>query len=149
MRLMYRLKDRAGGRRGVMNHARTESAVPPKPILAAKQRRQLHPFFFRMGPVTLSISSVLLIGLMAILYLSQLGQAVAANQKLQDLHRQQAVLQRQDQDLVDVVAQEQSPAYIAAHARSLGLVPADPKTVQLVVVPDLKPIPTDNRGIQP
>src|SRR6266852_2167854 len=113
------------------------------PLRAAKRRRQLHPFFFRMGPVALSISSVLLIGLMAVLYLSQLGQAVAANQKLQDLHRQQAVLQRQDQDLVVVVAQEQSPAYIAAHARSLGLVPADPKTVQLVVVPDLKPIPTD------
>ena len=47
-----------------------------QPILAAKRRRQLHPFFFRIGPVALSISSVLLIGLMAVLYLSQLGQAV-------------------------------------------------------------------------
>jgi hypothetical protein len=74
---------------------------------------------------------------------------VAANQKLQDLYRQQAILQRQNQDLVDVVAQEQSPAYIDAHARSLGLVPADPKTVQLIVIPGLKPIATDNRGIQP
>jgi len=142
MRFMYRLKDRADGQSA-------GGAEPPKPILAAKQRRQLHPFFFRMGPVTLCISSVLLIGLMAILYLSQLGQAVAANQKLQDFHRQQAILQRQNQDLVDVVAQEQSPAYIDAHARLLGLVPADPKTVQVVVIPGLKPIATDNRGIQP
>ena len=136
---MYRLKDRTGA----------SGAAPLQPILAAKQRRQLHPFFFRMGPVTLSISSVLLIGLMAILYLSQLGQAVAANQKLQDLHRQQVQLQLQNQDLVDLVAQEQSPAYIAAHATSQGLVPADPKTVQMLVIPHLTPIPTDNRQIQP
>jgi cell division protein FtsB len=136
---MYRLNDRAG----------TPGAVPPKPILAAKQRRQLHPFFFRMGPVALSISSVLLIGLMAILYLTQLGQAVAANQKLQDLHKQQITLQRQNQDLTNVIAQEQSPAYIAEHARTQGLVPADPKTVQVLVIPQLKPIPTDNQRIQP
>jgi len=139
MRFMYGLKVRTDGLR----------TVAPKPIVAAKQRRQLHPFFFHMGPVTLSISSVLLIGLMAILYLSQLGQAVAANQRLQDLHRQQAILQRKDQDLVDQVAEEQSPAYIDAHARSLGLVPADPKTVQVVVIPGLKPIPRDGGHIQP
>ena len=146
---MYRLKDRAGGRRGVINHARTGSAVPTKPILAAKQRRQLHPFFFRMGPVTLSISSVLLIGLMAILYLSQLGQAVAANQKLQDFRGRQVLLERQNQDFVDQIAQEQSPAYIAAHAHSQGLVPADPKAVQVIVIPHLQLLPPDDRQIQP
>ena len=118
-------------------------------MLAAKQRRQLHPFFFRMGPVTLSISSVLLIGLMAILYLSQLGQAVAANQKLQDFRGRQVLLERQNQDFVDQVAQEQSPAYIAAHAQSQGLVPADPKAVQVVVIPHLQPLPPDDRRIQP
>jgi hypothetical protein len=136
---MYRLNDRAGA----------PGVVPPKPILAAKQRRQLHPFFFRMGPVALSISSVLLIGLMALLYLTQLDQAVTANQKLQDLHKQQIALQRQNQDLVNVIAQEQSPAYIAAHARALGLVPANLKTVQVLVIPQLKPIPTDDQRIQP
>lgn len=123
--------------------------MPPKPMLAAKQRRQLHPFFFRMGPVTLSISSVLLIGLMAILYLSQLGQAVAANQKLQDFRGRQVLLERQNQDFVDQIAQEQSPAYIAAHAQSQGLVPADPKAVQVVVIPHLQPLPPDDRRIQP
>jgi cell division protein FtsB len=136
---MYGLKDRTDG----------HSTIAPKPIVAAKQRRQLHPFLFRMGPVTLSISSVLLIGLMAILYLSQLGQAEAANQQLQDLYRQQAVLQRENQDLLDLVAEEQSPAYIAAHAKALGLVPADPKTVQVLVIPGLKPIPRNGGYIQP
>src|SRR5436305_6978280 len=125
---MYSLKDRAGA----------YDVVPPKPILAAKRRRQLHPFFFRLGPVALSICSVLLIGLMATLYLTQLGQAVTANSKIQALNRQQAVLQRENQDLVNTIAQEQSPAYIAEHAKSLGLVPADPKAVKVIVVPHLK-----------
>ena len=120
-----------------------------KPILAARRRRQLHPFFFRMGPVGLSICSVLLISLMAVLYLSQLGQAVTANQKIQSLHEQQAMLAREDQDLVYQVAQEQSPAYIAARAKAMGLIPADPKAVIVLVIPHLKPIPTDDQHIQP
>ena len=123
--------------------------VPPRPILAAKRRRQLHTFLFSMGPVALSISSVLLISLMAILYLSQLGQAVAANQKLQDIHTQQVTLQRENQDLVNVIAQEQSPQYIAQRAKSLGLVPADPKTLQVLVVKHLEVIQKNDPSIQP
>jgi len=111
-----------------------------QPILAAKRRRQLHPFFFRMGPVALSMCSVLLICLMAVLYLSQLGQAVTANQQIQQFHRQQATLQREDQDLLYTIAQEKSPTYIAEHAKSMGLVPADPTTVKILVVPHLQPV---------
>jgi len=136
---MYSLKDRVGASR----------ATPPKPILAAKRRRQLHPFLFSMGPVALSISSVLLIGLMAILYLTQLGQAVDANQKLQDMHTQEATLQRQNQDLVNVVAQEQSPEYIASQAKNMGLVPTDPKVVQVLIVKHLERIQNDDASIQP
>src|SRR5712692_3733562 len=112
---MYSLIDRAGA----------PDPVPPKPILPAKRRRQLHPFFFRLGPVALSICSVLLIGLMATLYLTQLGEAVTANSQIQNLRSQQATLQRESQDLVNTIAQEQSPVFIAEHAKSLGLVPAD------------------------
>src|SRR2546421_5319392 len=136
---MYRLNNRIGG-------ARTQ---PPKPILAAKRRRQLHPFFFSMGPVALSISSVLLVGLMAILYLSQLGQAVAANQKLQDSLAQQATLRRQNQDLVSVISQEQSPEYIAGSAKTLGLVPADAKTVHVLIVKHLEPMRQIDSRLQP
>ena len=120
-----------------------------KPILAARRRRQLHPFFFRMGPVGLSICSVLLISLMAVLYLSQLGQAVTANQEIQSLHRQQATLAREDQDLAQQIAQEQSPVYIATRASALGLVPADPKTVIVLVIPHLKAILSDDQHLQP
>jgi cell division protein FtsL len=114
--------------------------LPEQSILAAKRRRQLHPFFFRIGPVALSICSVLLIGLMAVLYLSQLGQAVTANQQIQQFHKQQAILQRENQDLLYSIAQVESPNYIAAHAKSLGLVPADSKAVTVLVVPHLLPI---------
>jgi len=137
---MYRLKAQ-------LNAAR--AAVPLKPILAARRRRQLYPFLFSMGPVALSICSVLLIGLMAVLYLTEVGQAVAANQQLQDLQAQQATLQRQNQDLVNVVAQEQSPDYISEHAKSLGLVPADPQIIQTIVIKNLEPIRHDNNNIRP
>jgi cell division protein FtsL len=116
---------------------------------ATKRHRQLYPFFFHMGPVALCITSVLLIGLMSVLYLSQVGQAVAANQKIQDLHTQQAALQRQNQDLIDTISQERSPAYIANQAQRQGLVPADPKSVQTVVVPNLQPVPNTDPTLTP
>jgi cell division protein FtsL len=135
---MYRLKDQKSA----------PKSVAPRPIQAAKRRRQLYPFLFHMGPVTLCVCSVLLIGLMALLYLSQLNQAVTANNKLLTLHAQEAVLQRQNQDLVNTVAQEQSPAYISAQAKRMGLVLADPNAVQVLVVPHLKPAASHNQ-IQP
>ncbi len=131
---MYSLKERYG----------SSLEVPTKPILAAKRRRQLYPFFFHMGPVALSITSVLLIGLMAVLYLNQLGQAIAANQTLQDVRAQQAELKRQDQDILRIIAQEQSPAFIATEAKKLGLVPADPRVVQILVIEHLRPMPLKN-----
>jgi cell division protein FtsL len=136
---MYSLKRRNG----------VPAATPPQSILAAKRRRQLYPFFFAMGPIALSITSVLLIGLMAVLYLSQVGQAVAENQKLQDTRTQQTLVERQNQDLAYALSQEQSPTYIAEHAKELGLVPADPKTVQVFVVKNLKPLPIHREDVDP
>lgn len=97
--------------------------------------RRLSPFVARMGPITLCLCSALLISLMAILYLSQLGQAVTTNQQIQNLRTQQTELQRQNQDLANTVGQEQSPAYIIAQAKKRGLVPADPQNVKVVPVP--------------
>ncbi len=134
---MYRLK----------HPVSTSKAALPKPIMAAKRRRQLYPFFFSMGPVPLCIISVLLIGLMAILYLSLLGQAVTANAKIQEMHNEQSILQRQNEDLVNTIAQEQSPAYIATQAKKMGLVPSDPSNVQIIIVRHLKPIPGNYQQI--
>lgn len=158
---MDRLRDRkdrhggarSGGRAGISPAPTVRDTpaqgIPAGPILAAKRRRHLHPFFYRIGPGTLSVCSVLLIALMAILYLSQLGQAVNANQQIQNLHQQQATLQRQNQDLVDTIAQEESPAYILEHAKAMGLVPADPKAVQILVVKHLRTIPREDQNLQP
>lgn len=137
---MYSLKERING----------PQEAASQPILAAKRRRQLHPFFFNMGPVALSITSVLLIGLMAVLYLSQVGQAVSANQQLQQIQTQRNTLQRQNQDLVNTISQEQSPANIAEKAKQMGLVPSDPKTVQVITIKRLQPIPNDDdKSIEP
>jgi len=102
---------------------------------AVRSGRRLSPFVARMGPITLCLCSALLISLMAILYLSQLGQAVTTNQQIQNLRTQQTELQRQNQDLANTVGQEQSPAYIIAQAKKRGLVPADPQNVKVVPVP--------------
>jgi len=135
---MYSLKEHNG----------ISSATLP-PLLAAKRRRQLYPFFFAMGPVALSITSVLLIGLMAVLYLSQVGQAVTENQQLQDAHAQQILIERQNQDLAYMLSQERSPAYIIEHAKRLGLVPADDKHVQVLAVQNLTPIPVQREDTDP
>src|SRR5512135_2580052 len=104
--MMFRNKDQ--------NSSKKQSdgqEMPKQPIQAAKRRRQLHPFFFRLGPVALRSCSVLLIGLMAVLYLFQLGPTVTANQQLQQFYRQQTVLQRENQDLLYTIAHEESPGY--------------------------------------
>jgi cell division protein FtsL len=93
--------------------------------------RRFPLLFSRIGPVTLSICSVLLISLMAVLYLYQQGLAVTTNQQIQDLRNQQAVLQRQNADLVNQIATEQSPAYIAAYAARMGLAPANAQNVHV------------------
>src|SRR3989442_9742099 len=115
------------------NRNATQRHTSPQPTLAAKRRRQLYPFFIHMGPVALCITSVLLIGLMAVLYLGQQGQAVAANQQIQNVRTEQADLQRQNQDLTYTIAQERSPANIAVQATKQGLLPSHPKKVQIVV----------------
>ena len=110
-----------------------------------RKRAQQHSLFLNMGPAALCVISVVLIGLMAILYLSQVGQAVNTNRQLQQINQQQSSLTRQNQDLTEQLAQEQSPGYIATHAQQQGLRPADPKSVHTIVVPNLQPVPDQNQ----
>lgn len=123
--------------------------APFKPIQAARQRRQLRSFIFHMGPVTLCVTSVILIALMAVLYLGQLGQAVSANQRIQNANAEQAALMRENQDLQDTLAREQSPSYIAEHAKQQGLVPVDPKNVLVIPAHNIQPIPGQNVSMLP
>jgi cell division protein FtsL len=111
---------------------------PPIPVSG---QRHFSAFFRRQGPVALSVTCVLIISLMAILYVSQLGQAMAINQQIQDLHGQQSILQRQNNDLANTVASEQSPAYIAAQAAAQGLQPANSQNTQTIVIPRVQSSP--------
>jgi cell division protein FtsL len=109
----------------------------------------MRPFFFHMGPAALCITCVLLVGLMAVLYISQVGQVVAANHQLQQIRSEQAALERQNQDLIDMLAQQQSPGYIAEQAQKKGLRPADPKNLWILKVSHLQEIGKANQPIQP
>src|SRR6266487_3493787 len=109
---------------GLKERKNTSPVMSQKTRLVARRRRQLYPFFFHMGPVALCITSVLLIGLMAVLYLSQVSQAVSANQQLLAINAQQA-------------------------AQKLGLVPASPGAVQVLVVKHLLPFTNNEQGFQP
>lgn len=104
-----------------------------------RKRYQQRPLFLNLGPVALCVTSVMLMGLMAVLYLSQVGQGVDTNQQLQQIRQEQSLLTRQNQDLAEQLAEEQSPAYIVKHAQQQGLQPADPKNVHIIVVHDLQP----------
>ncbi|WP_201369826.1 hypothetical protein [Ktedonobacter robiniae] len=119
--------------------AKAEEAASQVDVV--RLRRQLRPFLFRMGPVALCITSVLLISLMSVLYLSQLGQAVETNNQLQEIRTTQSQLTRQNQDLLEQLAHERSPAYIDSEARKRGLQPADPGTIQVVTVRGLETVP--------
>ncbi len=128
-------------------HTGALPAMQQKNLSAVNRRRP--PFFLHLGPVALCVISVLLIGLMAILYLSQVSQAVAANQHLQQIHSEQTMLARQNQDLIDTIAYEQSPAYIASQAKHQGLVPVDTSKVWVIVAHNLQSIAKNTGGTQP
>lgn len=142
------MQERTNGLKSRSVTARRRQTTP-QPVLAVRQRRQLQPFFFSMGPVALSITSVLLIGLMALLYISQVGQAVGINHTLQDVRTEQSSLQRQNQDMTSTIAQEQSPGYIATKARQMGLTPLDPKSLWILKTADIQQSTTQDPDDQP
>ena len=117
---------------------RTGKGRQAEMVQTMSSRGKQRAFFFRLGPVALSICSVLLISLMAVLYLSQVGQAVTTNQQIQLLRNQETELQRPNSDLINTIASEQSPAYIAAQATRQGLSPASTQNIQIIVVPDIQ-----------
>jgi cell division protein FtsL len=115
--------------------------VAPRFLGTFWQQQQQRPLFLNMGPVALCVTSVVLTGLMAVLYLSQVGQAVDTNRELEQIRQEQSSLTRQNQDLLELLAEEQSPAYIVAHAQQQGLQPADPKDIHILFIRDLQSIP--------
>ncbi len=140
---MVRILDNINSLQRRMQGARTTASEPK--VVARRRSLTQRRVFWRMGPVALCITSVVLIGLMAVLYLSQAAQAVAINQQLQNARREQAHLERQNQDLISIVAQEQSPAYIVEQAKKMGLGPVDPKNLWVVTVNGLQQVSSEKK----
>jgi cell division protein FtsB len=113
--------------------------------LAQARYERLLPFRLRLGPVTITLACLVLVGLLAMAYLGQVASVASANQRLQALQAQQDLLRREDEEAHARLGAAQSPAYIRQRAQALGLVPAPPGSIQVIAVP----APTATPGGRP
>ena len=109
------------------------------PLRGARARRQFTTALYRLGPLPLGVVSALLISILALLYLDLVAQATKANHSIQQLTAQQSQLEQENQQLRQQQGILQSPGYIERRASQMGMVPADPSTVQVIVIPGLEP----------
>ena len=85
-------------------------------------------------PLVLALTSVALIGLLAVLYLNQVAGVAVANTRLRALNDEQTRLSRQDATLRQQLGAFTSPAYIDQRARAMGLAPGDPGVALVIAV---------------
>ncbi|MGH2501920.1 MAG: septum formation initiator family protein [Ktedonobacterales bacterium] len=76
------------------------------------------------------------VGLLALLYLSQVAALTTTRQTLLQEQTRQTTLRRQDADLHAQLGRLQSPAYVEQRARALGMVPANPASVVWITLHD-------------
>ncbi len=76
------------------------------------------------------------VGLLALLYLSQVAALTSTRQTLLQEQTRQTTLRRQDAELHAQLGQFQNPAYVEQRARALGMVPADPAAVVWITLHD-------------
>jgi hypothetical protein len=75
-------------------------------------------------PRSVLLLSMVIIGLLALVYLHMASQVALANSQLQMEHAKHLQLERQDQQLHLQLGEATSPAYIDHVARALGLSPS-------------------------
>jgi len=83
----------------------------------------------------LALEGAAVVGLLALLYLSQVAAVNTANSRLQTLQAQQTDLRRTDTLAHEQLAQAQSVAAIDRRARALGLRPTAPGAIIVVTPP--------------
>ncbi len=128
------------GENKISSTQHTGRAEPPvKPLQAARARRLLASSLYRLRPLPLAVVGAMLISLLALLYLNEVGLATQARLRLQELATQQTQLQQQNQRLLQQQGRLQSPAYIENQAKQMGMVPADPSQVQIILIPGSVP----------
>ena len=77
-----------------------------------------------LQPRNVLLASMVIIGILALLYLHMTSEVALANSQLQTEHTQQLQLERQDQQLHLQLGEATSPAHIDHAARAMGLSPA-------------------------
>jgi hypothetical protein len=83
----------------------------------------------RQSAPALALEAAVVVGLLALLYLSQVAAVNTANSRLQSLQAQQTDLRRTDTQAHAQLAQAQSVATIDRRARAMGLRPAAPGVI--------------------
>lgn len=76
------------------------------------------------------------VGLLALLYLSQVAALTTTRQTLLQEQTRQTTLRRQDAELHAQLGRLHSPAYVERRARALGMVPANPASVVWITLHD-------------
>lgn len=93
-------------------------------------------WFTRQRLPLVALELAVVVGLLALLYLSQVAAVTATHQTLLREQQRQSDLRRQDAELRAQLGSVESPAYIEQRARELGLVPANPASVIWVTIHD-------------
>lgn len=92
--------------------------------------------FNRQRQALIVLEFAVVVGLLALLYLSQVAALTATHQTLLQQQAQQSDLRRQDADLHAELGGLQSPTYIEQRAHAMGMVPANPASVVWIAIHD-------------
>ena len=92
--------------------------------------------FIRQRQPLIALELAVVVGLLALLYLSQVAAVTATHGTLLNEQARQTDLRRQDADLHAQLGQAQNPTYIEQRARALGMVPANPASVVWIAIHD-------------
>lgn len=103
--------------------------------LGMKSRALLARFNRQRQPL-IALELAIVIGLLALFYLSQMAAVTSAHDALLQEQSRQTDLRRQDAEARAQLARVQSPAYIEQRARELGMAPADPAAIIWIAIHD-------------
>lgn len=109
--------------------------APEQPAQAGWLRR-FAMWFNRQRQPVIALELAIVVGLLALLYLSQVAAVTATHQTLLREQARQADLRRQDAEAHAQLGQAQSPAYVEQRARAMGMVPANPASVVWITIHD-------------
>jgi type VI protein secretion system component VasK len=122
--------------------ARSVVSLPLSGRPALRMRRRLSPWLQQAQPVAWVLMACLIVGCMAILYLSTQTQSAAIKYNINSLNDDETALLQQESDLRLQADQLESLQRIHTDAAKLGLTPVKPGEVTYLSVPVVNVTPT-------